>query len=334
MTSPSTPSASPVTTRPLWQRLLLRRLKFLAGVIVVIALALGGSYLFAPQWLLRADAARQAMAAHLDKQTLRAGDTTWSYYEGGQGTTLVLLHGYAVGKEEWLKVARDLTAHFHVIIPDLPGWGESSRNDGASYDIDAQAARLAVFAQAMGLRHFTLVGHSMGGAVAGVFAAEHPQAVARLALVDAFGLKGKENDFARLALGGSNPFLYDDRAGFRRALGWAFNTPPSVPGRFADVFVKRNQHDRAFLERTFNALRDPSQYLSVQHRLDQLTMPVMGLWCHDDRVIDVAALDSLRDGLVNAAAITSTTLNGCGHMPMLEKPEQTAQVLTAFELSH
>jgi pimeloyl-ACP methyl ester carboxylesterase len=45
-------------------------------------------------------------------------------------------------------------------------------------------------------------------------------------------------------------------------------------------------------------------------------------------------MDSLRNGLTHAAAISATTLNGCGHMPMLEKPEATAQVLTAFALSH
>lgn len=333
MTS-SKPAVTTNSARPLWQRLLIRRLKFLAGVIVVLAVALGGSYLFAPQWLMQAEIMREAGAAHLDKHSIRAGDTTWSYYEGGQGQTLVLLHGYASSKEVWLKVAKELTPHFHLIIPDLPGWGESSRNDGANYDIDAQAKRLAEFAQALGLRHFTLVGHSMGGAIAGVYAAEHPEAVERLALVDALGLQMKQNDFARTSLAGKNPFTYDDRAGFHRATALAFDKAPWMPGRFIDVMVKRNQRDRAFLDHTFNALRDPSQYLSVQRRLDDLTMPVMGLWCHDDKIIDISALDSLRDGLSHAAAITSTTLNGCDHMPMLEKPEQTAQVLTAFELSH
>ncbi len=330
----STPAATPTSSRPLWQRLLLRRLKFLLGVIVVLGLALGGSYLFAPQWLLRADITRQAMAAHLETKAVQAGDTRWSYYEGGEGPTLVLLHGYDSSKEVWLAVAKELTPHFHLIIPDLPGWGDSSRNEGASYDIDAQAARLDAFMQALGLRSVTLVGHSMGGAIAGVYAAEHPQRVNRLALVDSFGLQQKENAFAREALAGKNPFVYDDRAGFQKAESLAFKTVPTMPGRFIDVLVKRNQRDRAFLDKTLDALRQPSQYLSVQQRLDKLTMPVMGLWCRDDEIMDISALDSLRNGLVNAAAISTTTFNGCNHMPMLEKPGQTAQVLTAFELSH
>jgi pimeloyl-ACP methyl ester carboxylesterase len=320
--------------RPLWQRLLLRRLKFLAAVAAVLAVALGGSYLFAPQWLMQADAARRAMAAHVEKHTLKAGDTTWSYYEGGQGPTLVLLHGFDSDKTVWLETAAKLTNNFHVVIPDLPGWGESSRVEGASYNIDNQAARLQSFADAKGLQRFVLVGHSMGGAIAGAYAAAHPDRAIGLALVDALGLKFKENDFARQALSGHDPLTYDDRAGFQRVLALVFAHPPRIPGRFQDVLVARNVKNRAFIDRTFEELREPSQALAIQNRLDQLTMPVMGLWCHDDKVIDYSALDSLRNGLTHSASINATMLTGCGHMPMLEKPEETARILGNFVLSH
>ncbi|WP_426662055.1 alpha/beta fold hydrolase [Rhodanobacter aciditrophus] len=322
------------STRPLWQRMLVRRLKFLAVVVAVLAVLLGGSYLFAPQWLYSANIAREAMAAHLEKRSVQAGDTRWSYYEGGQGPTIVLLHGFADSKEVWLEVARQLTPHFHLIIPDLPGWGESSRDMNASYNIDSQAARLQTFVQALGLGRFLLAGHSMGGAIAGVYAAEHPRHVGELALLDAFGLKFKQNAFVRESLAGKDPFAFSSRAGFWRATSLVSDTRPDIPGRFVDVLVARNVEDHPFIAKVFNELREPSQYLSVQNRLGQLTMPVLGLWCKDDKVIDLSALDSLRNGLTHASAISTSTLSGCGHMPELEKPGETAQILTAFALSH
>ena len=322
------------STRPLWQRMLFRRLKFLAIVVVALVVLLGGSYLFAPQWLFRANIAREAMAAHLEKHSVQAGDTRWSYYEGGEGPTIVLLHGFADSKEVWLDVAKQLTPHFHLVIPDLPGWGESSRDVNASYNIDAQAARLQTFVQTLGLGRFLLAGHSMGGAIAGVYAAEHPEHVGELALLDAFGLKFKENAFARETLAGKDPFVFSDRAGFWHAADLVFDQRPDIPGRFVDVLVARNVKDHAFIAKVLGELREPSQYLAVQNRLDQLTMPVLGLWCKDDKVIDISALDSLRNGLVHASAISTSTLNGCGHMPELEKPDETAQILTAFALSH
>ncbi|OOG59433.1 alpha/beta fold hydrolase [Rhodanobacter sp. C03] len=314
--------------------MLLRRLKFLAWLAAILVIVLGGSYLFAPQLLLRANFMREAMTAHLEKHSVQAGDTRWVYYEGGDGPTIVLLHGFAANKEVWLPVAKLLTPHFHLIIPDLPGWGESSRVAGASYNVDAQAARLQAFVETLRLQRFVLVGHSLGGAIAGVYATEHPEHVTELALVDAYGLKSQENAFTREAMAGKNPFLFDDRAGFARATALAFEKPLDLPGRIVDVLVKRNQQDRAFIQSNFNELRDPSQYLALQNRLDQFAMPVLGLWCHDDKIVDLSALDSLRNGLTHASAISTSIINGCNHMPMLEKPEQTAQILTGFALSH
>jgi pimeloyl-ACP methyl ester carboxylesterase len=315
--------------------MLLRRLKFLGVLVALLVLLLGGSYLFAPQWLLRGHVMRQAMTAHVEEHVVRAGDTRWSYYEGGEGPTLVLLHGFGADKTTWLPLAEQLTAHFHVVIPDLPGWGRSSRNPGASYGIQAQAQRLQAFVAAVGLQRFVLVGHSMGGAIAGAYAAEHPQGVAALALLDSYGLQAAAaSDLDRAVQAGKDPFLYDDRAGFERLLELAFAQPPQLPGRIEDVFVERNRQDRPFLERTLAELRRPDDRLALQRDLGRLAMPVLGVWCRGDRMIDPSALDSLRDGLSQAASISSSVLSGCNHMPMMEKPEATAQVLTGFVLGH
>jgi pimeloyl-ACP methyl ester carboxylesterase len=61
---------------------------------------------------------------------------------------------------------------------------------------------------------------------------------------------------------------------------------------------------------------------------------VLGIWCHDDKIIDVSALDTLRDGLKSSPSIGATVMNGCNHMPMLEKPEETARIITGFALAH
>jgi pimeloyl-ACP methyl ester carboxylesterase len=312
--------------------MLRRRLKFLAWLVALLAIVLGGSYLFAPQWLMRAEHMREAMAAKLEAHSVQVGDTRWSYYEGGEGPTIVLLHGFAGDKNVWLPVAGLLTAHFHLVVPDLPGWGESSRSPQGNYDIDAQAARLAAFVQALRLPRFMLAGHDTGAAIAAAYAADHPEHVAGLALLDAFGLKANANAFAEEVRSGRNPYLYDDRAGHARLAALEFAQPPDRPGRFVDVLVERNRRDRDFIQRTFQAVH--AQPLALQQRLGRLTMPVLGLWCHDDRITDISALDSLRNGLTAASAISTSTINGCNHMPMLEKPDTTAQILTGFALSH
>lgn len=323
--------ASP--TRPLWQRLLLRRLRFFAWLFGLLVVAFGGSYLFAPQWLVQAGIARQALSAHVDKHSVQVGNTTWSYYAGGDGPEILLLHGFAADKTEWLALAAQLTPHFHVVIPDLPGWGDSTRVPAADYSIESQAARLQQFVLAIGARGFVLVGHGTGAAIAAVYAAAHPEHVRELALLDAFGLKTTHSAFSSEARA-RRLFEYDDRAGLAQSRALLFAHPQDEHRRFADVQIQRNQTDRKFVQGRLLSLRQTSQQLVVQDRLSELTMPVLGLWCRDDTVIDPSALDSLRSGLTHASAISASVISGCGHMPMLEKPVETAQILTAFALSH
>jgi abhydrolase domain-containing protein 6 len=328
------PTRAPSDSRPLWQRLLLRRLKFLIVVALVLGVGAGVVYLFAPSLLLKADAARLAMAAHVETRSVVAGDTTWSYYEGGKGPTIVLLHGFAANKETWLEMVKGLTDHFHVIIPDLPGWGESSRNEGGDYGIPAQAARIEAFAAAVGAQRFLLVGQSMGGAIAGVYANEHPERVAGLVLMSSSGLSFKENDFARDVKAGKNPFLLHDRADLEALLARIFLKPPHIPGRLEDALLTRNEKDHAFIESTFNQLKEPAQAYALDPVIGDLKMPVLGLWCREDKIIDVSALDTLRGGLKSSPSIGATMLNGCNHMPMLEKPDETARIITGFALAH
>jgi pimeloyl-ACP methyl ester carboxylesterase len=328
------PTLASADSRPLWQRLLLRRLKFLVVVALVLGIGAGGVYLIAPSLLLKADAARLAMSAHMEKKTVVAGDTTWSYYEGGEGPTIVLLHGFAANKETWLTMVKGLTDHFHVIAPDLPGWGESSRNEGGDYGIPAQAARLEAFATAVGAQHFLLVGQSMGGAVAGVYADQHPERVASLVLMSSLGLTFKENDFVREVKAGKDPFLLKDRADLEALLGRIFLVKPNIPGRLEDALLARNEKDHDFIARTFEQLKEPAQAYSLDPVIGKLQMPVLGIWCREDKIIDVSALDTLRNGLKSSPSIGATIMNGCNHMPMLEKPEETAKIITGFALAH
>ncbi|MDA3915008.1 alpha/beta hydrolase [Oleiagrimonas sp.] len=326
--------SSSTADRPLWKRLLLRRLKMLLVLVGLVVVFGGGTYLFAPQWLMQLNTWRQAERAGLDSHHLKVGDTDWTYYEGGSGPTMLLLHGYGVGRSDWLKVAPFLTDHFHVIIPDLPGWGDSTRNPADNYDISHQAKRLYGFVHTLELKPFVLVGHSMGGAIAGTYASEHPDSVSGLVLMDSFGLKFVKNDFAREALSGNNPLTFHDRAGLERVLRLVYGQPPKIPGRFMDVIVARERHNASFLDKVYKELLKPSQYTILDNRLDKLSMPVLGIWCRDDKVIDISALNTLRDGLTHAPSISASVLNKCGHVPEQEKPEETARILSGFAIAH
>ncbi len=329
MTRPVAPHA-----RPIWKQLLLRRLKLLLVLVGIVVVLGGGTYLLAPQWLMQAGNWQQAEAAGLSTHGVQIGRTHWVYDEGGTGPTIMLLHGYDANRSVWLKTAKQLTPHFHVIIPDLPGWGDSTRLAGASYSVKLQAHRLYAFVHTLGLRSFTLVGQSMGGAIAGIYAAEHPQTVSGLVLMDSFGLSAKPNAFSHQAQTGHNPYLFESKAGFHRLQRLLFAKPPQVPGRFVDVRVERNKASHAFLQEAFQPLDRSGHSDALDADLGKLTMPVTGIWCRQDKVTDISALNTLRSGLTHSPDIGATVINHCGHMPQLEQPKETARIIQGFVLKH
>ncbi|QHF40888.1 2-succinyl-6-hydroxy-2, 4-cyclohexadiene-1-carboxylate synthase [Pseudomonas fluorescens] len=262
---------------------------------------------------------------------IQAGNSTWSYYESErQGPTVILIHGFSSSKQVWFEPGKALSSRFHVIIPDLPGWGASTDNDHSNYDIEAQATRLRDFILALEAENITLIGHSMGGAIAGVYAADQPQRVSRLVLVGALGLSFKDNDFMRELNAGGNPFIYDDRAGVERTARLVYLNPPQMSDRQVQEAILANRAQRAFIESTLAQIRPSSQWLALDHRLTKLNMPVLGIWCREDKVIDVSALDTLRNGLPASSANDSVILEGCNHLPMVERPAETLQALDAF----
>lgn len=303
---------------------------WIGTALLVAVTVLVGVYGFAPELLLRGEYARQAFVAGVERREIEVGDHRWAYFERGGGPPLVLVHGFTGSKENWLPTVAELSRRHRVIVPDLPGWGESTRLANADYGIAAQAERLAAFLTALDLRGVDLVGHSMGGAIAGVMAARHPERLATLTLIATAGVGFEPNDFARRILAGELPFNVEDRAGWQRLMDDLFAEPPFLPARLADVLIARNRESHDFHRRVMERLRGDEQRL-LEQQLAAIALPTLVLWCEGDRVLDVSAVDVLVRELPRAELVT---FRGCGHMPMIERPAATARALEAFVEAH
>ncbi|HET7612160.1 MAG TPA: alpha/beta fold hydrolase, partial [Rhodanobacteraceae bacterium] len=299
-----------------------RRLKILGIAIVAVAVVALAVYLIAPRVVLQGAIAWQTWRDGLHEETVQVGDTRWVYLAGGKkdGPPLVLLHGYGGSSANWLLAARYLTGNFRLIVPDLPGWGESTRLPNADYGYAAEVDRLHGFVDALHLRRIALAGHSMGGAIAGLYAAKYPRDVAALVLIDSSGVRFKKNAFVRELEAGKSPFDIDDRAGFQHLESMLFDDPPLVPPRIQDVFVERSQQNRAFRDKVMREITAPDARFALEPKLPGITAPTLAIWCMQDAIIDPSALDAIRKGLTHSPDIGVTQLHGCGHMSIMEKP--------------
>ena len=115
--------------------------------------------------------------------------------------TVIFLHGWGGGASAFLFCAERLKEEFRCVLVDFPGFGESDEPP-VPWTVGDYAAEVVALADRLGATEFALVGHSFGGRVALETAAEHPERVRALALVDAAGLKPrrKPSYFLRVAV--------------------------------------------------------------------------------------------------------------------------------------
>jgi len=263
-------------------------------------------------------------SAGLERKEVQVDGDRIVYLEGGQGDTVLLLHGLAAAKEHWSLFAGPLTRDYHVVIPDLAGFGESTKRMGANYSIDSQVKRLDRFAEVLQLEKFHLAGNSMGGTIAAVYAARFPQKISTLALLaPADLLTAKE---AKPGLQGAWDFIeISGNADYEKALSYLFVKPPLIPDSVKKAHVAQVMAARSYNEKIVMDLI--AEALALEPFLPMIQAPVCIVWGDRDRILDVSGASILEKGLKNHHTVI---LKDTGHCPMLEKPAETAAAYMDF----
>jgi haloacetate dehalogenase len=123
-----------------------------------------------------------------EQRRIKVGEITFNLRLGGSGSPLLLLHGFPQTHVAWHKIAPELARHFTVVCPDLKGYGDSdappSTADSGNYSKRAMGEEVLGLMQALGHQRFAVVGHDRGARIAYRLALDHPEAVARLVVLD------------------------------------------------------------------------------------------------------------------------------------------------------
>ena len=264
--------------------------------------------------------------AGLSEHTASVGDFEIVYTDGGAGEVLLMVHGFNADKDNWTRMAAALTDDYRVVALDLPGFGQSSRIDGLSYDAGTQADRLKAFHDAVGLAAVHLVGNSMGGEIVAVYATRYPEDVATLTLVDAAGVASPQpSEYSRLLAEGKNPLIAGDVDEYDALMDFVFVEKPWVPRPILAHFAQVAIDNRPFTEKIWQDFRGiPS---GLEERLSTIAAPTLVIWGDTDRVLDVSMAAVFDDKIPDSRV---SILTGVGHLPMLERPDETAALLRDF----
>jgi len=225
-----------------------------------------------------------------------------------------------------VRVAKYLTPHLRVIAPDLPGFGDSTRDPNARYAISDQVERVHAFAQALRLDSFHLGGNSMGGTIAGAYAARYPHEVKTLWLLAPGGVRSAEpSELQELMARGENPLFIRDADGFERLLDFVFVERPYIPRPIARYLAEQGVRNRPFNEKISADLNgDP---LALEATVKGLSVPALIVWGARDRLVHVSGARILGSVMPDAKVVVMPNV---GHIPMVEKPAETAAELLRF----
>ena len=303
-------------------------------MLVVAALtAIAAALLWRDPFLLvRGEFARQRVAAGLSRASVDVAGHRWAYAyrdaDRADAPTIVMVHGFTGSKENWYPLAAQLGRRYRLLIPDLPGWGESERKPDAVYGFTEQAANVDAFIRALSPgKPVVLLGHSMGGGVAALAAARYPNDVDRVGLLDAAGVRFKDNQFGLDVLAGKNPFGVEDEASLQRYIDIVFHdakAKPWLPWPASSALIRKRRADAAFEQGVLARIGRSEESLLPGEEAMRIRQPALLLWCKQDAVIDASALELYAQRIPQARKVL---LDGCGHMSLMERPAEVADAV-------
>ncbi|MCG6552976.1 MAG: alpha/beta hydrolase [Candidatus Magnetominusculus sp. LBB02] len=247
------------------------------------------------------------------------GDEVGYLKHGSGSRKVVLIHGNLASSLWWKKTLQLIRPGFEAYAVDLPGAG-STPETNIRHTLDYLASFVNDFTDALRLHRFYLVGHSMGGGVAQLFAINYPEKVEKLVLVNSIAMDG-------LRLG----FDYDDNM-LRAVMSndtlirhWLKAVMPGMEDN--EMFEKIMEHAMRSSEHVFlghpRAMAE-ADWTDRIHKIQCPTLFVHGIW---DDLIPKAGSERTAQAIKNCRL---TYLEKCGHSPMLEVPQAFNDLIFDF----
>lgn len=253
------------------------------------------------------------------------------YQEKGEGTPLILIHGYTSLAYTWSKVFEPLSEHFRVIAVDLKGFGFSEKPDG-DYTKREQAVLVSGLLNHLKIEKAWIAGNSMGGDVSINVALQNPDRVEGLILIDSAGVKFESNSpsssstfkipylgraFAAVALtsdrlvrGGLERSFYDD----------SLITDKDV--RMYHIPLSSNNGQRA----AALAVQQWDLY-PIENELGKINVPTLIIWGAEDEIVPLETGKKMNSLIKNSELKIYEKI---GHLPQEESPARVTKDIIDF----
>ena len=244
------------------------------------------------------------------------------YFDLGSGPVVVLLHGLGSRKDDWLPVLEPMAQKYRLLVPDQIGFGKSDK-PLLDYSIQTYVDFLNEFLRQLKVEKASLVGESLGGWIAGLYAVEisggaHLVPVEKLVLVDAGGLKQDQ------PLPDLNPSSLTAMRGLMEVV--FYDTSWLNEDALRKIFTDKLAVKDGYTVRSI--LSNPSRETQrLDARLGNIKVPTLVAWGKQDKLLPIASGERYAAGIAGAKFVS---FEKCGHVPPMEKTEEFLAAVMAF----
>ncbi|XP_048346703.1 monoacylglycerol lipase ABHD6-like [Sphaerodactylus townsendi] len=258
----------------------------------------------------------------------------------GAQPSILMLHGFLFNKDMWLDTLENIPEDIHVVCVDLPGHGATTRLLGDSYAAADQAERIHEFVECIGLdkNPFHLVGFSMGGLVAGVYAALYPSHVCCLSLLSPGGLRYQGGyEFVRhfwelnksMSVE-SNHLLSSLKRPSEELLKLGLYHPSLFQLQLLKGYLLEGSLQKSFFMKIFFDLSIRESRYSLQDNASKIKAPTEIIWGKCDKIFDPSGADILAKAIPHCQV---NMLDRCGHFITMDRPQKSAELILEFHNS-
>ena len=283
---------------------------------ILIAVA-GATFYFRPGIFVMQAQRFRAWQMGLDSKTVVLSGHRIHYLVGGRGEPLLLVHGLAGRGEDWFALIPALVhSGYRIYAPDLLGYGRSARPD-VDYSIALEEDVVRQFMDSQNIQQADVAGWSMGGWIALKFAADHPERVHSLILLDSAGLKFDAVNAPLL-----RPKTEADLEHMMQVLT---PHPPHIPSFYARDLLRGFAQEDWIIDRALKSMYTGKDLMD--DRLAALKLPVLLVWGKQDVLTPPSIGEQMHQHLAQSRLLL---LEGCGHLAPVECSDEVGKDMTDF----
>lgn len=254
---------------------------------------------------------------------IHVNDNKTRYLESGNSDKhLVLIHGLGASAERWDKVIPIFEKYFHVVVPDLIGFGYSDK-PLVDYTPEFFSDFLKQFLDALKINAPYLIGSSLGGQITAEFASTHPKDVSKLILVSPAGVMKQSTPALDAYIMAA---LYPNEQSAKNAFEMMEASGEEVDNSIIQDFVKRMQLPNAKMAfmSTILGLKNSE---TITEKLKIVRAPTLIIWGSDDPVIPIIHADEFVSSIKDCRFYR---MDNAGHTPYVQYPKAFADVVLDF----